>query len=845
MSVTTGSATDSDSVLSSSHASSSSSSSRRSSSASSGSASRSSSSTSSSHSSSHLTTSPSSTASPASSTSPVTPTSSANTWTYSNTAVSFPVVSTRTSTYVATTDSTTTVHSATTETVHYTVKTVTATSIWTLTYTSQGHTSVTVLSSVIVSGSLIPEANGGKQFFAQSHGALAGLIIGCIALLALLGALLIIALRRHRAHKTAEAATAEALANTARRRPANMLADEDEDDAPPGGMAQRGGPASVPGYGRLRGGDASDSVFDRLDGSGAGFDPMSRFSGQSALADLALSSSYYAGAFAAGASADGHERDPADGSDGRPTGMSRSNSGEDDYAQGSSSDHLSATPLLGTATGAVTRSASGSGSGAGIDPAAWLSGRDVAYTAVPMSANASSPTFPHPPGAADPFADPAAQPYSNPAASANPFGDPVSVQPPRSQRQSWDEFAAYSGASDADHGAPAGASGSSSGHGAGSGGYNSGGSAYGHAALGSRPGSSSGHGHDGWSSDGHGKQVDGRSSNGHGDSYAVTASKRSSLLPTIPGVPPTAYRAPDGQGEDSNASAGKRRSFLGVGKPWRRRASVSESSDTRASYVDARSSFPDSDPRLSGASSGVPANRARSATVSPATSQQALNVLGATSSSRLSAVGGVASAPGTFGRTTMRRPQSPTLPPGSIQPPTVVHNAAYSRPAPSAYTSPAYPVVPHGSGTLPPSSYSNNGYPYGHQTPSTHSDAYASSSDLHNGLHPWRGLAGLFGAPDMPSPALTEASSTGAPEGLLDPHRVGTVAGGMGAAGMRSTGEISFRDEVDYSRPIGGLLYNRQHSQTTVHTTSTRHRPFASEEDEEDEDLSYLHGLVS
>lgn len=112
----------------------------------------------------------------------------------------------------------------------------------------------------------------------------------------------------------------------------------------------------------------------------------------------------------------------------------------------------------------------------------------------------------------------------------------------------------------------------------------------------------------------------------------------------------------------------------------------------------------------------------------------------------------------------------------------------------------------------------------------------------------------------MPSPAPTETSDAGAPEGLLDPRRVGTVAGGVGAAGMRSTGAISFRDEVDYSRPIGGLVNNRQHSQTTVHTTSTRQRTYVSEEDddgdadresiepqghEEDEDISYLHGLVS
>ena len=53
----------------------------------------------------------------------------------------------------------------------------------------------------------------------------------------------------------------------------------------------------------------------------------------------------------------------------------------------------------------------------------------------------------------------------------------------------------------------------------------------------------------------------------------------------------------------------------------------------------------------------------------------------------------------------------------------------------------------------------------------------------------------------MPSPALTEGSSVNVPEGLLDPR----LALRLGAQGMQSQGAISFRDDMDYSRPIGGV----------------------------------------
>lgn len=639
--------------------------------------------------------------------------------------------------------------------------------------------------------------------FAHNHGALAGVIIGSLALLSLLGVLLIIALRRHRKHKAAEAAAAAALADGGGRRPTNMLADED-DDLPPtpgGGMTHVGAPATLAsgvangGYDRLRGGHGSEtasSTFDRLNGSGSAFGHLERFSEQSALADLALGSNYYAGAFAA----------EADGSDETPP--AHGGSGEDGYTRSSSGgDHLSVAPLLGTRSASGSRSRSSSG----LDPASWLSGKDVAYTAVPLSANASSGVLSPPPNTAgfapasptDPFADPMPQPhpYNNPVlAAGGPFVDePAEIITP--QRESWDESGALHGAS-----------GSSSGHGAQShlAGYHSGGSAY---ALASGPASSNGHGNrdrdDGWSSDGHAL-----SSTGHGE----TVARRSSLLPTNPGAPPTAYRAPPEDGEDSDGggTSRRRRSFLGgVKRPWKRRASMSDAS---AEYADARSSFPPgsssdartsqyTDARMSAASSaGVPV---RSATISPATSQQALNVLNA-ASARLSAIGAGAGAEGTFGRATlgtgtstpgtvraMRRPQSPTLPPGSIPPPPLIQVQPHAFPHP--YTQYPAPVVAHGQGTLPPSAFA---HPHSHPHP--HFAPYAPYAQADAEMHPWRGLAGLFGAPDVPSPAPTEASSAGAPEGLLDPHRLGAHA-----AGMRSSGAISFRDEVDYSRPIGGV----------------------------------------
>lgn len=76
-------------------------------------------------------------------------------------------------------------------------------------------------------------------------------------------------------------------------------------------------------------------------------------------------------------------------------------------------------------------------------------------------------------------------------------------------------------------------------------------------------------------------------------------------------------------------------------------------------------------------------------------------------------------------------------------------------------------------------------------------------SQLPSGMSHEHGLpasvrVALFGPPSMPSPALSE-NSVATPEGLLHPHL------GLFRPGMQSTGQFSFRDEMDYSRPIGGV----------------------------------------
>ncbi|KAI0777497.1 hypothetical protein BD413DRAFT_443958, partial [Trametes elegans] len=153
----------------------------------------------------------------------------------------------------------------------------------------------------------------------------------------------------------------------------------------------------------------------------------------------------------------------------------------------------------------------------------------------------------------------------------------------------------------------------------------------------------------------------------------------------------------------------------------------------------------------------------------------------AASTARLASPRQIAFDPAAVRSTSMFRPQSPTL--GTLP-------------------EPAFPQVPAirapggqggGASALGPHAVTASGAPV------------------------WPGLGVPFGQPAMPSPALTEGSSVNVPEGLLDPR----LALKLGAQGMQSQGAISFRDDMDYSRPIGGWVNNRQYSRTTIQTTST------------------------
>lgn len=106
-------------------------------------------------------------------------------------------------------------------------------------------------------------------------------------------------------------------------------------------------------------------------------------------------------------------------------------------------------------------------------------------------------------------------------------------------------------------------------------------------------------------------------------------------------------------------------------------------------------------------------------------------------------------------------------------------------------------------GALPPAVFE----PYGVAIPE---DAVA------HGAPAWPGL-GVLANGGMPSPALTERSSHHAPEGLLDP----TLGTQLGSQGMGSSAAISLRDDIDYSRPIGGLVNNRMYSTSSIPTVTT------------------------
>ncbi|OSD07833.1 hypothetical protein PYCCODRAFT_1357952 [Trametes coccinea BRFM310] len=247
----------------------------------------------------------------------------------------------------------------------------------------------------------------------------------------------------------------------------------------------------------------------------------------------------------------------------------------------------------------------------------------------------------------------------------------------------------------------------------------------------------------------------GSSTQAHAPLIAPAPAAPSSLLPTQtqpPDAPPSSYRD-IGDEESGRGPANQRRmsSFLGRSLRGLRIRSARQSVTSLAAATGA---------------SNPPTT-----TVSPSASTALLP----SASPRTSV-----HDPATFGRTSIFRPQSPTL---------------------GALPEPAFPRVPEVRGPVGPAAHALGPY------------ALTAS-----GAPVWPGLGAAHGQPAMPSPALTEGSSVNAPEGLLDPR----LALRLGAPGMQSQGALSFRDDQDYSRPIGGWVNNRQYSRTTIQTVSTR-----------------------
>lgn len=773
------------------------------------------------------------------------------------------------------------------------------TTVVTSTFTSDGWVGTTQYTTTEVTGTLIPEqreAHG--NIFEHSPGALAGLVVGVIAFVALLLAWGLLAYRRHRAQHLAAEATAAALANNTSRRSGPMLADEDDDDAPPpispvsatnpfepstnpyesaatrsanpfddsAGMVHVGAPASLMAgigagagagaaagapytYNRLRGGSSGD-VLAAPDGPGS-MRPRST----TELADLALGRASHAGTGSNSGSRgnSGAFTDSAFGSrlsttfqsgggsaeggngGGTPTeeeaGMTGSGEGEGDalIARASDSDFFPPIPIVDTGVGPTpprpARSPARSRrSSSGLEPAAWLSRRgpgEGVYATVPMSASSSVGHDVNLGGS--PALGGAAR-----LDSGDPFRDP----PDDAGRTAWDGLvnpgngcSSGSGSEELNHATAAGAGGGvagvgiSSGSSHGHGGYISGGSTHTHGHSGSLQGHGSAHGHEyasGGSAYGHGA---GSSENGH--TYAATAPVHegrrspgpSSLLPTQSAVPPpTAYRAPradddddeydeDGESTWGRKKTSRRKSFLGIGGgmrrplPWKRASGRTSGSSATSNTEGTRSSYARG--TTSGSASDSPAMNKR---VSPVTSFYTPRAMGVDPLVAMPA--GITAAPSmvaSMPRHGFARPHSPTLPPGSLRQPPL---AFLARPYANADNSDSSP-----------SAEGQAGYGYGYDGGYGHGYGVP--------LPAWRVVAD-----HMPSPAPTEGSSHNAPEGLLDPR-----LGQLGTVAMRSQGAISFRDEVDYSRPIGGLVNNRQHSQTTFRTVETH-----DDDDEDDDD---------
>ncbi|KAH9918742.1 uncharacterized protein BXZ73DRAFT_105137 [Epithele typhae] len=576
------------------------------------------------------------------------------------------------------------------------------TTVETTTLTTNGHLTTKTYTTVIPTGNLIPGDGNNPNVFAHSKGALAGLIVGCVAVAGVILALAIFASRRHRVRHAENAA----LNNWSNR--AMTL----DDEAAPGsethfigaGSASRSGPL----YDRLRGGNnpgspgaEGDSSLSSADGRAQGT------AGGGLLPPIPMLNPI----------GDGESAMLM-----HPANRSATEFNEPDLAKAHPPPPKS--PALSEIVAAV---------GAGpADGATWVGGHPaLSY----QSMRQGSPISPSSPS-----------PVLRPASEDSVYSDDV-----LSMRQSTGSpdlasdtaaVAALGGLYSAYH-----PSVSSHDHDRSSGHDHS--SAHGH--------SSSAHGHGaGSSSGGHGSSSGHRAYLGSHDSHQPLIPHSPLLSRSPPPIAPPSSLLPTHR----QSSAASRR---------RGPTEDDEGEDRRNSRVSGLFDRSLRGLRLRSARGSI--TSLSSTSPAPVSSPSASTTLLANVSPRAS-THAFASAPAPAPAaepprpSSIYRPQSPAL-------------AGVLRRTSAASSIPA--------GAAPPA------------VPAARA--------------PW---ALALGPLPEPSPALTEGSSTHAPDGLLDPR-----LGLLGQHGMRSQGAISFRDDMDYSRPIGGLVNNRQDSRMTIQTVSS------------------------
>ncbi|OBZ77959.1 hypothetical protein A0H81_02077 [Grifola frondosa] len=558
----------------------------------------------------------------------------------------------------------------------------------------------TTYTTVVATGTLIPNATSGSDnIFAHNSGALAGLIIGVIAFVLLMAALIFLAYRRQRMHRLEADVAAAALVSRSGLR---IRALDDDDDQGASGMAERFDSGSVTRfsigtYDRLRGGNmASSSREDGLGGS---------------------------------ASDRRGKDDVGDGPESRVGSVALTHPPNSSARDISSLADAALGPSLPPVRPPLRVHLRHSSSGPGPEPAAWLGGEDISFDA-----------------ADDPFKDPLPPP--SPVLLSSLYGrseEDAQLGSPVSENFERDLLAL---------------------------------AAVGNAYV-SRTASRSSHEHGGYTSapgsSAHGQEglgvIGAGSSNGHGGSSSGHKGRWEALAWAIE---PSA---------DTGAAGGSAHGVSRGGRGWK--PGFAEE-DEHPGEVASWTEDPEwewvvpFDPLRVGYRSDSPsfANTRPIIHNIHSTAEQPENVVlrapeaGDGSHEELDGVFGFLAAACACARAV-------SIYSGPVHTPRAVACAG----------KPPRPLL-WASGDIP-------------------------EDEVHTGAPAWSNLGPYLSVPDMPSPALTEGSYV--PEGLLDP-RLGLR---LGSKGMQSSGTISFKDDMDYSRPIGGLVNNRQHSSTTFQSLDT------------------------